>query len=250
MTTVLVHGVPETAAVWDLLVDELVKLGHEEPIRLSPPGFGSPVPQGWTATQQEYDAWLVGELERIGPADVLGHDWGGGHVINVAMTRPELFHTWAADCVGVYHPDYEWPGISKQWQTPGEGEALNASNLAGGAEATAAILSAGGMEARTAEKIAPAFDEAMATCILALYRSATQPAMAKLGRNLHVAAGRPGLAIHPREDHDVGTDEQSTHAAERAGARSEFLPGLGHWWMTQDPERSARVLMDFWATHG
>jgi pimeloyl-ACP methyl ester carboxylesterase len=251
MTTVLVHGVPETAAVWDLLVGELVKLGHEEPIRLSPPGFGSPVPEGWGATLHDYDHWLVSELEKIGhPVDIVGHDWGGGHLINVAMTRPELLHTWAADCVGVYHPDYEWPGLSKQWQTPGEGERLNANILAGGAGPFAEILAGGGMEARTAEKIARSFDEEMAECILALYRSAAQPAMAELGRNLRAAAVRPGLAIHPAEDHDVGSDEQRTLAAEKAGARSEFLPGLGHWWMTQDPERSARMLKEFWATHG
>ena len=46
-TIVLVHGVPETSAVWDPLVDELVALGHKEPLRLSPPGFGAPVPDGW-----------------------------------------------------------------------------------------------------------------------------------------------------------------------------------------------------------
>jgi hypothetical protein len=35
MTIVLVHGVPETSAVWDLLVDELIALGHarDRPIR-------------------------------------------------------------------------------------------------------------------------------------------------------------------------------------------------------------------------
>ena len=44
MTIALVHGVPETAAVWDLLADKLVELGYDEPLRLSPPGFGAPVP--------------------------------------------------------------------------------------------------------------------------------------------------------------------------------------------------------------
>jgi pimeloyl-ACP methyl ester carboxylesterase len=63
MTIMLVHGVPETTAVWDLLVDELVALGRDEPLRLSPPGFGAPVPDGWAATLDDYTAWLVGELE-------------------------------------------------------------------------------------------------------------------------------------------------------------------------------------------
>jgi pimeloyl-ACP methyl ester carboxylesterase len=92
---VLVHGVPETSAVWDLLVDELVALGHHKPLRLSPPGFGAPVPDGWAATFDSYTAWLVGELEKIGhPVDLVGHDFGGGYAMRVAMTRPDLIRTW------------------------------------------------------------------------------------------------------------------------------------------------------------
>ncbi|MDT5218539.1 MAG: hypothetical protein QOF15_644, partial [Mycobacterium sp.] len=37
MTVVLVHGNPETAAIWGPLVDAL---GRKDVVRLSPPGFG------------------------------------------------------------------------------------------------------------------------------------------------------------------------------------------------------------------
>jgi hypothetical protein len=37
-------------------------------------------------------------------------------------------------------------------------------------------------------------------------------------------------------------------AAARSGARVEVLDGLGHWWMTQDPERGAAALNRFWGT--
>lgn len=78
----LVHGVPETSAVWDLLVDELVALGHHEPLRLSPPGFGAPVPDGWAATLDDYTASLVDELETawtngIPPSSMLWPRSGG-----------------------------------------------------------------------------------------------------------------------------------------------------------------------------
>ena len=77
---VLVHGNPETDAVWDPL---LAELGRDDVVCLSPPGFG--------ATVGEYRDWLVGELEAFdGPVDLVGHDWGGGHVVNVAMARPDL----------------------------------------------------------------------------------------------------------------------------------------------------------------
>ena len=97
MTVVLVHGVPETAAVWDLLVARLDDLGEADVRRLSPPGFGAPVPDGFEATMVGYRDWLVSELESIGPPiDLVGHDWGGGHVLNVMMTRPDLVRTWVS----------------------------------------------------------------------------------------------------------------------------------------------------------
>ena len=40
MTLVLVHGNPETDALWDPLVDAL---GRTDVVRLSPPGFGAPL---------------------------------------------------------------------------------------------------------------------------------------------------------------------------------------------------------------
>jgi hypothetical protein len=43
---VLVHGNPETDVVWDLLVARLVESGLDEPVRLSPPGFGARCPTG------------------------------------------------------------------------------------------------------------------------------------------------------------------------------------------------------------
>jgi pimeloyl-ACP methyl ester carboxylesterase len=249
MTIALVHGVPETAAVWDLLADKLVELGYDEPLRLSPPGFGAPVPDGWAATFRDYGAWLIRELETVGhPVDLVGHDWGGGHALYVAMLRPDLVRTWVSDIVGVLDQDYVWHDLAQQWQTPGVGEAAVTAMTAQPAEARAAALVGGGMHPVIADRIAPGIDEAMGACILRLYRSAAQPVVAELGAGLETAAARPGLAVLPTEDHVVGTDEQRRRAAARAGARVEVLDGLGHWWMTEDPERAAAVLSSFWSS--
>ena len=86
----------------------------------------------------------------------------------------------------------------------------------------------------------------MARCILALYRSAAQPKMAELGKDLAAAAQRPGLHLSATKDHFVGTIDMQRRAADRAGAHIEVLDGLGHWWMVQDPERGAAALEDFW----
>ena len=88
MTIVLVHGVPEADAIWD---DFRAHLGSHDVISLSPPGFGAPVPYGFGATSDDYVAWLTAELQRIdGPIDLLGHDWGGGHVFRAVSAHPEL----------------------------------------------------------------------------------------------------------------------------------------------------------------
>ncbi|WP_207573644.1 alpha/beta fold hydrolase [Mycolicibacterium bacteremicum] len=244
----LVHGVPETAAVWELLVDELAALGVDEPLRLSPPGFGAPVPDGWGATVGDYTSWLIDELEGIGsPVHLVGHDWGGGHVLNVVMNRPDLVCTWASDVVGVFAEDYVWEGLAKQWQTSGLGEEIIAAMTAQSVADRAVTLAAGGMQPAVASRVAAGIDETMGACILRLYRSAVQPATSELGQRLEAAAARPGLAIMPSEDHGVGTPEQRSRAATRAGARSAVREGLGHWWMTEDPRRAASRLTAFWA---
>jgi pimeloyl-ACP methyl ester carboxylesterase len=246
-TVVLVHGNPETAAVWGPLTERLAALGHDDQVLLSPPGFGAPVPDGWTATVEEYHRWLVAELESLdGPVDLVGHDWGGGHALGVAITRPDLLRSWCSDVVGVLDPEYVWHDLAQAWQTPGRGEEAIAGMLAAPVADRAATLAAFGMGTAVAEQVAPGLDAAMGRCILALYRSAAQPAMARLGAGLEAAAARPGLALLPTEDHMVGTDEQRRRAATRAGARIEVLDGLGHWWMTQDPQRGAEVLSRFW----
>ncbi len=86
MTVVLVHGNPETDGIWEPLVDAL---GARDVVRLSPPGFCAPVPPGWRATPTAYRDWLAAKLEALAqPVDLVGHDWGGAHVVGVAMTRP------------------------------------------------------------------------------------------------------------------------------------------------------------------
>lgn len=55
MTVVLVHGNPETNAIWGPLVDAL---GREDVVQLSPPGFGAPLPDDFSATYLAYRDWL------------------------------------------------------------------------------------------------------------------------------------------------------------------------------------------------
>ncbi|MGW2330465.1 alpha/beta fold hydrolase [Streptomyces sp. NPDC001700] len=248
---VFVHGNPETAAVWDRLLPELERAGVPRPrlVCLSPPGFGAPLPAGFGATVTDYRDWLIGELTRFAePVHLVGHDWGGGHVLNAVMSRPDLVHSWVSDSIGIYEPDYTWHELAQRWQTPGAGEADVTSRFGAPLGERVATLTNRGMHEAVAERVAPGQNEAMGRAVLALYRSAAQPVMAELGRDLERASLRPGLTLLPTEDHAVGTAEQRRRAARRAGAGAVTLDGLGHWWMTHDPARGARALTRFWSS--
>ncbi|MGE2736032.1 alpha/beta fold hydrolase [Mycolicibacterium vaccae] len=248
MTVVFVHGNPETDAIWGPLVAEL---GRDDVVLLSPPGFGAPLPDGFGATFLEYRDWLERELTGIdGPVDLVGHDWGGGHVVNVVMHRPELVRSWASDVLGLFDPDYVWHDMAQTWQTPGAGEELIASMIGGGLEARTELMQSLGIPHDTAAAVAAAQDDDMGRAILALYRSAAQPAMAEAGKALGNAAARPGLSLLATEDPFIGQSDNRLRAAERAGARTEVLEGLGHWWMVEDPARGAAALTRFWESLG
>jgi pimeloyl-ACP methyl ester carboxylesterase len=247
MTVVLVHGNPETPAVWDLMAERLREQGHREPVRLAPPGFGAPLPAGFKPSPVAYRDWLAGQLEVIGePVDLVGHDWGGLHVAGVAMHRPDLLRSWVSDTLGVLDPGYEWHPLARQWQTPADGEAWVEAQLALSQDERAAGLARLGIDRRVARSLAAGFDPDMGTAILALYRAATQPVMAELGAALETAAARPGLAVVALADGNVGTVAQRRGAAGRAGARIREI-NAGHWWMAEnDGREAADMLTAFW----
>lgn len=245
MTVVFVHGNPETSAIWGPLIRAL---GRDDIVTLSPPGFGAPLPDGFDPTYLAYRDWLEHELHQIdGPIDLVGHDWGGGHVVNVVMHRPELVRSWVSDIVGVFDPEYVWHDLAQIWQTPDAGEEYVAAMIAGTSEERIAAVAAMGVGPEIAPALVEAQNADMGAAILRLYRSAAQPVLAEAGVALGNAAARPGLAILATEDHFVGSDEIRRRAADRAGARTEVLDGLGHWWMIEDPARGAEVLTRFWA---
>jgi pimeloyl-ACP methyl ester carboxylesterase len=244
MPAVFVHGNPETPVVWDPL---LVELDRGDVVNLQLPGFGAPAPAGFAATKEDYVDWLTAELESLGDAaDLVGHDWGGGFVLRVACVRPELIRSWVSDVAGLLDPEYVWHDFAQLWQSAA-GEQWVADTLAQPRQARVELLQSVGVTADAAAVFTDALDEEMGRCILALYRSAAQPAMAEWGRAAEAASARPGLVIAPTDDPFTGGTELARRVAERMGARFESLDGLGHWWMLEDPARGARLLQDFWA---
>jgi pimeloyl-ACP methyl ester carboxylesterase len=247
MPAVLVHGVPETPAVWDLL---RAQLKRDDVIALQLPGFGCPRPAGFGATKEEYVAWLVGELERVapqGPIDLVGHDWGGGFVVRLVSTRADLVRSWVCDAAALGDVNFEWHDFAKIWQTPGEGEEFYAQNLAIPADERGAVFEMFGVPHDAAVALGRPLDQTMADCILALYRSALDVGK-EWAPDFHDIAP-PGRIVIPSDDAFLSA-ELARNSAQRTGASVIELDGLGHWWMLQDPARGAAALEEFWATLG
>ncbi|MFK0120852.1 alpha/beta fold hydrolase [Streptomyces sp. NPDC090994] len=247
MTIVFVNGVPVTSAVWTPLINELSTSEQRETVLLSPPGFGVPLPSGFGATFVDYRDWLIDELSRFeAPVDLVGHDFGGGYVLEVAMTRPDLLRSWVSDTIGGYEPDFTWHEIAKLWQTPGDGERHVEELFSGTVEERAARMVDWGIPEPAAREVALGQGPQMGKAILALYRSVPRAVLIERGLDLPAAAARPGLVPVATEDHTAGSVVLRHRAARRAGARAVDLDGLGHWWMLQDPARTARMLSGFW----
>ncbi|ROT29801.1 alpha/beta fold hydrolase [Micromonospora sp. HM5-17] len=244
MTVVLVHGNPETTAVWDPLVDAL---GRPDVVRLAPPGFGAPVPPGFAGTPQAYRDWLVAELEALGgPVDLVGHDWGGAHVLGVATTRPDLLRSWCTDSIGMFEPGFAWHRLARTWQTPGDGEAAVAALTDPDPDRRAAYLVSVGVPPAVAAALAPGCAAVSGDAVLRLYRSAPPSVLVDLGRTLPAARRRPGLVLLATADAALGDAASRRRAAARAGAAVGVLPGLGHWWMLENPRLAADLLRRFW----
>jgi pimeloyl-ACP methyl ester carboxylesterase len=239
---VFVHGVPETAAIW-----EDIRAALDEPsVALALPGFGCPRPAGFGASKDEYVDWLLGELRSMEePIDLVGHDWGAGLTYRIATTHGEQIRSWAADIGNIAHPDYEWHDIGKLWQTPGEGEAFVAAQNAMSPEERAPLFEAMGVPHDKALEMAAASDETMGACTLALYRSATPNPHHHWGPWTPTTA--PGLVLHPTDD-PFGDEAMAADVARALGARFECIDGAGHFWPYQAPEQGAEALRSFWAS--
>ena len=246
MTKVFVHGNPETDAIWRPLTDALSARGVDDVVLLSPPGFGAPTPEGWDALPASYVGWLADELEGLGgEIDLVGHDWGAGHVYGLVADRPELLRSWAADVAGLMHADYVWHDAAQTWQQPEAGEAAieMMTSLTDADRATA--YGGLGLPDDVAASLAVAFDDEMGRCILALYRAATTEALAEIADRLAARTHSNGLIIDPSDDPYVAS-ALAAPVAERLGAGMLPLDGQGHWWMVSDPDGAAAGLIDFW----
>jgi len=231
---VFVHGVPDTAGMWDPLLSEL---SRDDVITLRLPGFGAPLPEGFAATKEAYVDWIVAQVDGIEePVDLVGHDWGSLLSQRVALTRPDLLRTFTLSN-GAVTDRFRWHDLAVQWQTPEVGEQIMESFS--GETIAPGLADVGHPDADGA---AAAIDETMKRCILALYRSATDlPGdWAPTG-----PVELPGLVLWGEHD-PVGPPASGLRFAEISGARVALLDG-SHWAIVERPAEAAAALEGHWS---
>lgn len=239
MPAFLVHGNPDSAALWDGVIEHLSPYG-EEIVAADLPGFAHPAPDGFPATKEAYVEWIVEHLEKLGGnVDLVGHDWGSLLVQRVASIRPDLLASVACGGAAV-DTEYPWHPLAQVWQTPGEGEKYMAEELT--PEFGIEHLVENGVPREYAERNIWLQDHGKDS-ILKIYRSAIeigaewQPDLEKLDL--------PAMVIWGRTDPYV-----PLRFGERLAARMKgelVILECGHWWPFEKPTETAEALLRHWA---
>ncbi len=239
MPAIFVHGVPDTHHVWDALRP---RLSRDDVTAVDLPGFGSPVPDAWNATKEEYLDWLTAEVEKAGePVDIVGHDWGALLTTRLVSLRPDLVRSWAVGGAAI-DDEYVWHDMARSWQTPGVGEQVMQAMSGAALEAG---MAGAGVPAEHASVMANNVDDTMKDCILKLYRSAID--VGKEWQPDSENIDRPGLLLWGGNDTYMPVDF-ARKMAERTGSRLIVFDDVSHWWPLEKPAEAASALEEFWAS--
>jgi pimeloyl-ACP methyl ester carboxylesterase len=240
VTTVFIHGVPDTARVWSRLAP---LLPGDDAVALSLPGFGCEGPPGFGSTKEDYLAWLIAALEAVpAPRDVVAHDWGSILAMRVLSVRPDLVRSWVGGGAPIT-ADYTWHPTARLWQTPGAGEkAMERLTPALAAD----MLKRAGLGETEAEETARGIDARMKESILRLYRSG-RAVFAEWGPDL-ARVSAPGLVLWGARD-IYAAPSYAGRIGEVTGAPVKILD-CGHWWQIEQPEAAAAAIRERWRAVG
>lgn len=239
----LVHGYPESSYMWHSVLPVLADAGWRA-IAPDLPGYGDSKP-GESGTWEEHMQALqrfVSELE-LGPVALVTHDWGVPIGLRWACDHPGAVIALVISDGGFFS-DRRWHDIANLMRTPGEGEELIRAYTRDGFAAAMQTVSTGMSDQAIAEYWKAFADETRRLAQLALYRSGEfdkllpyEGALAKLDV--------PTLIVWGEQDRFAGVAMARRFHDEIPASELVILEGAGHFVWDDQPERSARTLMDF-----
>ncbi len=250
-TLLLLHGWPDTRALYDELGPQLVAAGYRV-ARLDLRGCGlSDKPP---ATEDYAMAHLVDDVARCvdylgGPLSLLGHDWGAALAWAVTALRPDLVQRLVVASVG--HPSaFRSAGLAQQvksWYTllffhEGVGEAFLRMEDYG---ALRRLMG----HPRAEAVIAELERDGQMSAHLRWYRANLPPDAFVSPAPQLARITVPVLGLW--SDRDVALSEEQMRDSARFCDDFTYqrLEGLGHWMILEDPARVAGLVLDFLAAH-
>ncbi|GAC1632980.1 MAG: alpha/beta hydrolase [Nevskia sp.] len=247
--TLLLHGNPDSSAMWAPLVDRL----RERCDCIAPdlPGFGrTPVPARNEATLDWAADWvdgLVNELAIETPLDLVVHDVGGFVGLAWAVRFPHRVRRIVITNT-IFQADYQWHFWARVWRRRGLGEfsmALLGLPLLGRALFAATLRLGGpGLSRAQIAEICDGFGPVTRAQVLHLYR-ATDPAnfAGWEERLLVLAQTIPTRVIWGDRDPFI-----ERRYAERFGTTDvHHLADVGHWPAAEAPDRMAALVLEHFA---
>ncbi len=243
----LVHGYPESSYMWHDALDALAAAGWRA---LAPdlPGYGDSEPGGpgsgsWESHVEALERF-VRELH-LGPVALVTHDWGVMIGLRWACEHPDAVNALVISDGGFFS-DRRWHDLANVMRTPGEGEKLIASYTREGFGAAMHAVSSG-MDERALDEYWKAFaDDRRRFAHLELYRSGDFEKLVPYDGRL-VALGVPALIVWGEQDRFAGVKMAHRFHRELDGSELLVLADAGHFVWDDQPERTARALVDFLA---
>lgn len=259
--TLLLHGVPETRAMWAPVLAELGRDRRAIAPDLKGLGESAPRPPYDIPTLiSELAALAQGEID--GRFDVVGHDWGGSLAIALALTRPDLVRRLV-----VINAPFRYIDFSHAWHIPLFALPVvpDAIFAAGGRDLIGWMLDHGSckpIDAAHREHYMDAYaDREHVTAMLAYYRAAVRGRLRGIVGDL---VRRARGSDRPALDREPGVRPEATlviwgaedpalplpvgEAVVRdmgAAARMVTLPGVGHFSVDEAADQVTGLVAEF-----
>ncbi len=236
----LLHGNPDSSAVWEPVVDRLAD--RFRCITPDLPGFGRSIPARDAdyslAGQARFVADLLDALDLTEPVALVGHDVGGFYACAFAaehearLRRVALLNT-------VFSRDFRWHFWGRVWRTRGLGEIAMAATTY---PLFARELRRGspGLPATYARTAYAHVTPHMKRAVLALYRTMNPEAFAGWDDRLRAVTARvPTRVLWGERDPFI-----PPRFADTLGGAVHRFPDAGHWVQVEKPAEVAELLAE------
>jgi pimeloyl-ACP methyl ester carboxylesterase len=257
---ILLHGFPQTAAMWDGVAAGLQQRGYRT---LAPnqrgcsPGARPGGVRAYRLDEVTADAAAVVEQLAGGPVHVVGHDWGGPVAWALAASRPELVrslttisgpHLWAYLVSATRSRQAVASWYIPVFQIPGLVERLLDPSRAAGRRRFVRFLGHFGQDPADAERNADLLGRDGLAAGLAWYRALPYAGFRRLARS---KVSAPTLLLWGDRDNAVLRPGIELSRRYTTGpCRVEVLTGVSHWSPNEAPDRVAALIGDHLAATG